>query len=111
MHLLTWIIVGMVWSMIFQLRTSKQSLIDFFDIHGEREKTKKMKKHLNRKTFQINLKRNDWSVRVDFQFPIFMNKQYIVGSPEGKIYSRMFRIYYIPLLKLLVLRVLKDDAE
>ena len=36
-----------------------------------------------------------------------MNKQYIVGSPEGKIYSRMFRIYYIPLLKLLCLRVLK----
>ena len=35
----------------------------------------------------------------------------VVGSPEGKIYSRMFRIYYIPLLKLLVLRVLKDDAE
>jgi len=48
---------------------------------------------------------------VDFQFPIFMNTQCIVGSPEGKIDSRMFRIYYIPLLKLLVLRVLKDDAE
>ena len=42
---------------------------------------------------------------VDFRFPIFMN------TPEGKIYSRMFRTYYIPLLKLLVLRVLKDDAE
>ena len=48
---------------------------------------------------------------VDFQFPIFINTQCIVGSPEGKIYSRMFRIYYIPLLKLLCLRVLKDDAE
>ena len=74
----------------------------------EREKTKKNEKafEYNRKTFQINLKRNDnqsWS--------IFMNTHCIVGSPEGKIYSRMFRIYYIPLLKLLVLRVLKDDAE
>ena len=48
---------------------------------------------------------------IDFQFPIFMNTQCIEGSPEGKIYSRMFRVYYIPLLKLLVLRVLKDDAE
>ena len=37
--------------------------------------------------------------------------EYSMGSPEGKIYSRMFRVYYIPLLKLLVLRVLKDDAE
>ena len=74
----------------------------------EREKTKKNEKafEYNRKTFQINLKRNDnqsWS--------IFMNTHCIVGSPEGKIYSRMFRIYYIPLLKLLCLRVLKDDAE
>ena len=48
---------------------------------------------------------------VDFQFPIFMNTQCIVGSPEDKIDSRMFQNYYIPLLKLLVLRVLKDDAK
>ena len=78
----------------------------------EREKTKKNEKafECNRKTFQINLKRNDQSWN-NQSWSIFMNTHCIVGSPEGKIYSRMFRIYYIPLLKLLVLRVLKDDAE
>ena len=68
----------------------------FRHLWREREKTKKMKKLLNRKTFQINLKRND-----NQSGAIFMNTQCIVGSPEGKIYSRMFRIYHISLLKLL----------
>ena len=62
----------------------------------EREKTEKKKKLLNRKTFQINLKRND-----NQSGSIFMNTQCIVGSPEGKMYSRIFRIYHISLLKLL----------
>ena len=65
-------------------------------IYGERETTKKKKKLLNRKIFQINLKRND-----NQSGSIFMNTQCIVGSPEGKIYSRMFRICLISLLKLL----------
>ena len=68
----------------------------FRHLWSEREKTKKMKKLLNRKTLQINLKRND-----NQSGSIFMNMQCIVGSPEGKIYSRIFRIYHILLLKLL----------
>ena len=31
-----------------------------------------------------------------------MKTQFIVGSPESKKISRMFRIYHIPLLKLLM---------
>ena len=34
--------------------------------------------------------------------PFFIKTQFIVGSPEGKKISRMFRIYHIPLLKLLM---------
>ena len=42
-----------------------------------------------------------------------MTTQCIVGSPEGKIYSIMFRIYYIslPNSNCCVLGVLKNDAE
>ena len=97
MHLLTWIIVGMVWSMTFQVSDIKVVFDRLFrHLWREREKTKKMKKLLNRKTLQINLKRND-----NQSGSIFMNMQCIVGSPEGKIYSRIFRIYHISLLKLL----------
>ena len=97
MHLLTWIIVGMVWSMSLQVSDIKVVFDRLFrHLWREREKTKKMKKLLNRKTLQINLKRND-----NQSGSIFMNMQCIVGSPEGKIYSRIFRIYHISLLKLL----------
>ena len=83
------------WS-VFQERDIKVVFDRLFrHLWRERENTKKMKKLLNRKTFQINLKRND-----NQSGAIFMNTQCVVGSPEGKIYSRMFRIYHI-LLKLL----------
>ena len=84
-------------SMTFQVSDIKVVSNRLFrHLWREREKTKKMKKLLNRKTLQINLKRND-----NQSGSIFVNMQCIVGSPEGKIYSRIFRIYHISLLKLL----------
>ena len=42
-------------------------------------------------------------------FAIFMNTQCIVGLPEGK-HFKMFRMFHIPLLKLLYFTC-KNDAE
>ena len=52
------------------------------------EKTGKNEKLLDGKTFQINLKSNDKESESIF-FPIFMNTQCIVGSPEGKHFKNV----------------------
>ena len=74
--------------MIFQLSDIKVVFDRLFDIYGGREKTEKNEKLLDGKTFQINLKRNDNQSESIF-FPIFMNTQCIVGSPEGKHFKNV----------------------
>ena len=90
----------MVWSMSFQLNNIKV-LFDRLFRHLWRER-KKIWKSFWIRNFQINLKRND-----NQSGSIFINMQCIVGSSEGKIYSRMFRIHHIPLLKLLYYTCIK----
>ena len=60
-----------------------------------------MKKLLNRKTFQLNLKKNDNQSGLIFSFRFSRILNVLWDRLKANIYSRMFLIYRISLLKLL----------
>ena len=65
-------------------------LVPFVLCPSERENKRNQKafeKLLDGKTFQVNLKRSD--NQAVYFFPIFMNTQCIVGSPEGKHFKNV----------------------
>ena len=104
----TWIIAGMVWFMIFQLSHIKVAFSNPQYGEREREKTNKCRKVFEWENFQINLRRNDnQSGSILFQFSWICN---VLWDRLKANISRMFRIYHIPLLKLLYF-TWENDAE
>ena len=107
----TRIIASMVWFMIFQFSHIKVvfSNPQYGEREREREKTNKCRKVFEWENFQINLRRNDnQSGSIRFRFSWICN---VLWDRLKANISRMFRIYRIPLLKLLYFTWENDAAK
>ena len=80
--------------------TLKESLIDFFDIHGERKKNKKLKK--------INLKRNDNHLGSIFSFRFSWTRNVLWDRLKAKFIQECFEFITFHYSNCCVLRVLNS---
>ena len=106
---LTWNIVGMVWSMIFQL--SGINVVFSNPQYGKRDRKLTNEKFLNGKTFQINFKRNDNQSRsILFRFSWICN---VLWDRLNANISRMFRFITFPYSNCCILRVktMRNNSE